>query len=335
MSAHSSKKSLYAALTANTGIAVAKFLGAAYTGSSAMVSEGIHSLVDTGNQLLLLHGMKVADKPADAEHQFGYGLQLYFYGFVVALGIFGLGAGVSFYEGYEKIMEPHPVTNAHINMIILAVSVLLEGWSLRIAFNGVKEEARRKGRGIVDTLRRHRDPAVFAIIYEETAAIAGLLTAFVGIGLSWMLDMPVLDGVTSIMIGVILSATAFGLGRRCKTLLTGQAADPAIEIRMRELLTAVPYVDGINEVRTMQFSPTDAVATASVDFDDDTRAGTLENLVSDIEETMIREFPELRRVTIEPQSARRHLRTLESIGEEPDALEPNDEDDEEERRDDA
>lgn len=334
MSAHSSKKSLYAALAANTGIAIAKFLGAAYTGSSAMVSEGIHSLVDTGNQLLLLHGMKVSDKPADAEHQFGYGLQLYFYGFVVALGIFGLGAGVSFYEGYEKIMEPHPIRDAHVNMIILAVSVLLEGWSLRIAFKGVKEEAKRKGRGIIETLRGHRDPAVFAIVYEESAAIAGLVTAFVGIGLSWWLDMPVLDGVTSILIGVILTATAFGLGKRCKTLLTGQAADPAIAERMRELLADVPCVDGINEIRTMQFSPTNAVATASVDFDDDTRAGTLENLVSDIEETMIREFPELRRVTIEPQSARRHLRTLETIGEDPDALEPEDDEEDEGRRED-
>jgi cation diffusion facilitator family transporter len=328
MSAHGSKTSLYAALAANTGIAVAKFLGAAYTGSAAMASEGIHSLVDTGNQILLLYGMKDAAKPADSEHNFGYGLRLYFWGFVVAVAVFSLGAGVAIVEGVKKTFHPEPMHNAFVNIGILVFAMVLEGWSLAIAFRGVRAEAAEKELSLLDTVRQHRDPTIFAVIYEETAALAGLSVALVGICLAILLDMPIIDGLTSIAIGLILALTAVGLGRRCYKLMTGQAADPEIIDRLREILARVKCIEVVNEIRSIHFGPNEIVILVSADFDDDTPAGTLEKIVSDVEEGIREEYPQIRRVYIEPQSTIRHAEALEDIGEEIDALEPEgDEDD--------
>lgn len=329
MSAHASKKALFAALAANAGIAVAKFCGAAYTGSSAMMSEGIHSLVDTGNQCLLLFGMKDAARPADASHPMGYGLRIWFWGFVVAMAVFALGSGVAIYEGVEKVHSPHPIENAWVNVIILLFAILLEGSSLAVALKEVAKEARKRGLGVFATIRRHRDPTIFAVIYEETAALAGLVAALIGISLAYALNMPVIDGWTSIIIGVILAITSLSLARQCYTLMTGQAADPAIEDRLREILEKIKPVDRVNEIRTMHFGPAEVLVLASVDFHDETRASGIEKIVSDVEEGLREEFPEVRRVYIECQSTDRHLEALEDIGEEPDALEREDEDEEE------
>ncbi|WP_420138561.1 cation diffusion facilitator family transporter [Sphingomonas sp.] len=327
MSAHASKATLFAALAANAGIAIAKFAGAAYTGSAAMASEGIHSLVDTGNQVLLLFGMKDASRPADASHPFGYGLRLYFWGFVVAMAVFALGSGVAIYEGAEKVAHPEPIHSAWVNVVILLVAILLEGSSLTVALRHVRQEARRRGLSMRDTLRRHRDPTVFAVVYEETAALAGLFAALIGIGLAVLLDMPVLDGWTSIIIGVILAITALSLARRCYVLMTGQAADPAIEDRLREILARVKPIEQVNEVRTMHFGPSEVLVLVSADFVDDTLAGTVERIVSDVEDGIRQEFAEVRRVYIEAQSSDRHRDALQGIGEDVDALERDEEDD--------
>ncbi|MEI5688695.1 MULTISPECIES: cation diffusion facilitator family transporter [Sphingomonas] len=324
MSAHASRHTLFAALAANAGIAIAKFCGAAYTGSSAMASEGIHSLVDTGNQVLLLFGMKDASRPADASHPFGYGLRLYFWGFVVAMAVFALGAGVAIYEGAEKVAHPEPIESAWVNVVILLIAILLEGSSLAVALRQVRSEAKRRALGMMETIRQHRDPTVFAVVYEETAALAGLFAALIGIGLAVLLDMPALDGWTSIAIGVILAFTALSLARRCYVLMTGQAADPAIEDRLREILGRVRPIEQVNEVRTMHFGPSEVLVLVSADFVDDTLAGTVERIVSDVEDGIREEFPEVRRVYIEAQSTHRHREALEDIGEEPDALERDD-----------
>lgn len=326
MTAHASRRTLLAALAANAGIAVAKFAGAAYTGSAAMTSEGIHSLVDTGNQVLLLWGMKDAARPADASHPFGYGLRLYFWGFVVAMAVFALGSGVAIYEGVEKVLQPHPIESAWVNCVILGVAIVLEGSSLAVAIREVRREAKRRGLGILTTIGQHRDPTIFAVVYEETAALAGLVTALMGIGLVVLLDMPSLDGWTSIAIGVILALTALTLMRQCYVLMTGQAADPAIEDRLRKILARVKPIEHVNEVRTMHFGPAEVLVLVSADFNDDTLAGTVERIVSDVEDGLREEFPEVRRVYIEAQSSARHAEALEEIGEVVDALDRDDED---------
>jgi cation diffusion facilitator family transporter len=331
MSAHASKRALYAALAANAGIAVAKFAGALWTGSSAMMSEGIHSLVDTGNQVLLLYGMKDAKRPADASHQFGYGLRIYFWGFVVAVAVFALGSGVAIYEGVEKVLEPHEIKDAWINYVILVFAMILEGSSLYIAVKEVRKEATRRGLGMLETLRRHRDPTIFAVVYEETAALAGLGAALFGLATSQILGMPVIDGLTSIAIGLILAFTSMTLARQCYTLMTGQAADPAIEVRLREILGRVKVIEHVNEVRTMHFGPNEVIVIVSADFVDSTSAGGVEKVVSDVGDGIQEEFPEVRRVYIEAQSRSRHLEDLQYIGEEEDALEPEGDEDEDQQ----
>lgn len=322
MSAHGSKKALFAALGANLVIAVAKFAGAAVTGSSAMLSEGVHSVVDTGNQVLLLHGMRDAAKPADRDHPLGYGLRIYFWGFVVAVSVFAMGSLVAIYEGVEKIREPHPIEHAWINALILMVSMGLEGWSLSIAIRDVRAYAREHGMGMMQAIRTHRDPTVFAVIYEETAALAGLGTALIGICLALLLDMPVLDGWTSVAIGLILAFTSITLAGQCRRLMTGSSADPEIEQWVRDILGRVKCVDGINEVRTLQLGPNDVVVLVSVDFDDDTPAGSIEKIVSDVGAGITKRFPLVRRVYIEPQSVEQHEEDLQEIGESPSALDP-------------
>lgn len=329
MSAHGNKTALFAAMGANIIIALAKFGGAVYTGSSAMLSEGIHSVVDVGNQCLLLFGMKDAARPADASHPMGYGLRIWFWGFVVAMAVFALGSGVAIYEGIEKVQAPHPLHNIRINIFILVAAIGLEGSSLAVALKQVAAEARKRGLTMFATIRRHRDPTIFAVVYEETAALAGLVAALIGISLAWALDMPVIDGWTSIVIGVILAVTSLSLARQCYTLMTGQAADPAIEDRLREILSRIKPVDHINEVRTMHFGPSEVLVLVSLDFHDDTKASGIEKITSDVEEGLREEFPEVRRVYIECQATDRHLEALEDIGEEPDALDRDDEDEDE------
>ncbi|WP_206240224.1 cation diffusion facilitator family transporter [Novosphingobium terrae] len=311
---------MFAALGANAGIAIAKFCGAAFTGSSAMASEGIHSLVDTGNQFLLLYGMKEASRPADAPHPFGYGLRLYFWGFVVALAIFALGSGITIHEGIGKVQRPTPIEHAWVNLIILCVSIALEGYSLSVALKEVRQEAREHGWDILQALRSHRDPTVFAVVYEDTAAIAGLLVALVGTILTVWLDQPAIDGWTSIAIGIILALAAISLAKRCYTLLTGQAADPAIEGRLREILGEFDVIDRVNEVRTMHFGPEEVLLIVSADFHDNTRASSVKRIVSDVEDRLRDEFSDVRRVYIEAQSIDRHLEALDEIGEDADAL---------------
>ena len=320
MATQTSKTTLLAALGANTGIAIAKFCGAAYTGSSAMASEGIHSLVDTGNQILLLFGLKDASRPADAPHPFGYGLRLYFWGFVVSVAIFALGSGLSIHEGLEKIGHPTPISHAWVNLVILVVSTLLEGTSLLVAIRAVQKEARNRALGFMETLRTHRDPTLFAVVYEDTAAIAGLLVALAGTVLAYTLNMPVIDGWTSIVIGLILAVAAISLARRCYTLLTGQAADPAIEERLRGILAGIEVIDHVNEVRTMHFGPSDVLLIVSADFRDDTPAGVVKRIVAQVDDRMRDEFEDVRRVYIEAQSIQSHLEVLDDIGEDADAL---------------
>ena len=248
MAGHSSKKVIYAALAGNSLIAVTKFTAAAYTGSSAMLSEAIHSAVDTGNQGLLLYGLKRASRPADERHPFGYGQEIYFWAFVVAILIFAVGAGVSIYEGILKIIEPHPITNAYINYIVLGVAIVFESGALYVA---VKEFDKVRGRaGYLKAVQVSKDPSLFTVLLEDTAALAGLVFAMVGIALSQALDQPVWDGIASVAIGCVLALAAFVLAYETKALLIGEAADPKVVEDIRAIVTEDKRVAGVNEILT-------------------------------------------------------------------------------------
>lgn len=295
-----SLKVVFAALVGNFTIAVTKFAAAAYTGSSAMLSEGVHSLVDTGNQALMLLGITRSKKPADAQHPFGYGMELYFWAFVVALLLFSLGAGVSIYEGILKIRNPHPMTSPGVNYIVLGAAFLIEMWAWTVAFNEFKEGIGRAG--FWQATRTSKNPAVFTVLFEDTAALLGLLVAFVAIAASQILEMPVLDGVGSLIIGLILALTAIILVIECKALLIGEAASPAIIKGIRKLANEQPEVLGINELRTMHLGPEDVLLALSLDFKNNLNAGQVEATVSHLEKQIKERYQEIRRVFIEIQS---------------------------------
>lgn len=300
-----SKKVIYAAFFGNLLIAATKFFAAAFTGSSAMLSEAIHSLVDTGNQLLLLYGLRRAGKPADSQHPFGYGMELYFWTFVVAIIIFGLGAGVSVFEGISKIGAPHPVTDISVNFIVLGLAGLFEAAAWTVAYREFNRS--RGGRGLIEAIRRSKDPAIFTVLFEDTAAMLGLIVAFIGIWLAEALNMPILDGVASIAIGAILAVTAALLAYECKGLLIGEGASAATVDGVRALVSTSGGINAINEVLTMHMGPEDILLTLSVDFSGDLDSDEVEASISDMESRIKETYPEIKRIFIEAQSIGGHL----------------------------
>jgi len=312
MAGHASKIVIYAAL------AVTKFAAAAFTGSAAMMSEAIHSAVDTGNQLLLLHGLRRAARPATPQHPFGHGLQLYFWTFVVAILIFGLGAGLSVLEGIDRIRSPHPVADAWVNYLVLGVAILFESIVWVVAF---REFRKSKGkRGFFEAVRRSKDPTVFTVLFEDTAALLGLITALVGIALGQAWDLPVLDGVGSLVIGLILAVTAAFLAFECQRLLTGEGVDPEVQADIRRIAMSEPGVVRLNEALTMHFGPQDVLVALSLDFDDAIQAGRVEGTVTSIERRIKAAHPEVTRVFVEAQSFDAHRRFRQS--DDPDSAGP-------------
>ena len=233
--AGSSKKVIYEALVGNGLIAITTFIASAFTGSSAMMSEGIHSLVDTGNQVLLLLGLKKAQKPADKNYPFGHGKEIYFWSFVVAIMIFAVGAGISIYEGIHSLIDPHPVQNPLINYIVLGLAMIFEGFAWYFAW---KEFDKASGdRGYYETVRKEKNPTIFVVLFEDSAALLGLLVAFIGIALGQWTGLYMFDGIASIIIGIILGITAAWLAYETKGLLIGESADPKIV----ESITGMAY----------------------------------------------------------------------------------------------
>lgn len=309
MASPTSRTVIYAALAGNLAIAVMKFSAAAYTGSSAMVSEAIHSLVDTGNQGLLLHGLKRAEKPADETHPFGYGRELYFWAFVVAILIFAVGAGISFYEGLSKIAEPHPVESPYVNYIVLALAMIFEAFAWMTAFRAF--QAGRRGRGYFQAVHESKDPTIFTVLFEDTAAMLGLVAAFVGIALGQVLGIPELDGVASLAIGVILAATAALLAYECKGLLIGEAADSTLVAAARRVVAAESGVIAVNELLTLHFGPRDVLLVLSLDFHDRLSSVEVEKAISGLEARLKSDHPEISRVFIEAQSRQGHKAALQ------------------------
>lgn len=304
MAAGSSRTVIYAALVGNGLIAVTKFFAASITGSSAMLSEGIHSLVDTGNQVLLLYGLKQSAKPADEEHPFGYGAELYFWAFVVAILIFAVGSGISIYEGIQKVLHPHPIESVFINFIVLGLALIFEGVAWYIAFQSF--QTTRGKRGFVEAVRQSKDPTVFTVLFEDSAAMLGLVVAGIGIACAYYLDLPWLDGVASIVIGLILAVTAVVLAIETKGLLIGEAAAPELVSDIKAIVEATPTVDMLNEIRSLHRGPNDVLLALSIDFEDNLPAGKVEAAIYQMEIAIKQRFPVVRRLFIEVQSKEHH-----------------------------
>jgi len=295
----SSTKVIIAALIGNTLIAVTKFIAATFTGSSAMLSEGIHSLVDTGNQVLLLYGMKAARKPADQYFPFGYGKEIYFWSFVVAILIFAVGAGVSFYEGIHRLSNPEPVENIMINYIVLGFAMLFEGGAWYFAF---REFSAIKGKhGYIDAVRRGKDPSMFVVLFEDSAAMLGLVVAFVATLLSHTTGLVIFDAIASMVIGLILGGTAIWLAYETKGLLIGESANNQVVDGIRAIASDTPEVEYFNEVLTMHMGPDFILVTISVDFVDGIDADTVERTIADIDRRIKQVYPQVKRVFIEAE----------------------------------
>jgi cation diffusion facilitator family transporter len=295
-----SRTVIYAALIGNLLIAVTKFAAAAWTGSSAMLSEGVHSLVDTGNGLLLLYGLRRAARPPDLTHPFGHGRELYFWSFIVALLVFALGAGVSFYEGVRHILAPRHATSLGVNYAVLGLSMLFEGYSWRVA---LKEFRTAKGSlGYLAAVRQSKDPSVFTVLFEDTAALLGLFIAFIGITAAAVFDMPELDGVASIAIALVLGATATLLARESKALLMGEAALPHVQ---EEILSAVrgdPDVERVNGMTTVHLGPDQIVVALSLEFRDARTTSQIEACVERIEARLRETRSDIASVFVKPQT---------------------------------
>ena len=305
-----SRKVIYAALAGNSLIAVTKFGAAFFTGSSAMLSEAVHSVVDTGNQVLLLHGVKRASKPADAMHPFGYGMELYFWTFVVAILIFAGGAAVSIYEGVHKLSNPSAVTDPTVNYIVLAVALVFEAFAWTIAY---REFRRLQGdRGFFDEVRRSKDPTVFTVLFEDTAAMLGLFVALVGIMAADATGDTAYDAYASIGIGAILAGTAVLLAYESKGLLIGEGAHPEVVHGIERILAADTRIAHANEVLTLHFGPADVLLNLSIDFGGDVDADTLEAAISELETRIKQDYPQITRVFIEAQSRGGHQRALDA-----------------------
>ncbi len=307
--ASGSKKVIYAAMIGNGLIAIAKFVGSFLTGSSAMLSEGIHSVVDTGNQGLLLYGLARAKRPADEKHPFGYASEIYFWAFIVAILIFSIGSGISIYEGIQKVLHPHPVADPSINYVILGLAMIFEGFAWYIAY---KEFAQVKGnKGLFEAVRDSKDPTVFTVLFEDTAAMLGLIVAFIGIWISVTFAMPWMDGAASIMIGIILAGTAILLAIETKGLLIGEAAAPEIVDDIRKLIDEQPAILALNEIRTLHRGPNDVLLALSLDYDDEVPAGMVERVNTDLEKEIKARYPVVKRLFLEVQSADSHAEEVE------------------------
>lgn len=300
--AQESKAVIYAALAGNFTIAVTKFIAAAFTGSSAMLSEGVHSVVDTGNQGLLLLGLHRAKRPPSPEYPFGHGKEVYFWSFVVALLIFAVGAGVSIYEGVIHILHPTEMKSPLINYIVLGLAILFEGASWAFALHSFRKT---KGKwSYVEAVQRAKDPSTFVVVFEDSAALLGLLVALGGVALSQWTQNPVFDGISSVIIGLLLGGTAVWLAIETKGLLIGESANRGVVDSIRRLADDPQDVEKVNEVLTMHMGPDYILVILSVRFTRGTPAERIEAVIAQLDHRIKSEHEKVRRVFIEAEAHR-------------------------------
>jgi cation diffusion facilitator family transporter len=298
MASSGTNKVVVAALAFNGLIGLSKFVAAAVTGSAAMFSEALHSTADTANQGLLLLGIRRARRPPDARHPFGYIKELYFWSFVVAVLLFSMGAAVSVYEGAQKLLRPHPLESPMVNYAVLGVALIFElaSWTIALrAFN-----AGRGQEDAIQALRRSKDPALFTVLLEDSAAIVGIFIAFIGILATDFLGWIKADAIASICIGLMLAWVAAFMSRETKSLLIGEAASPKVVEGVRQLIEAEAKATGairrVHTIRTMHLGPDDILLTVRIDFEDSVSAARVEHIVGELEQTIRQRYPEIRRL---------------------------------------
>jgi cation diffusion facilitator family transporter len=296
----SAKKTIYAAMGANFAIAVTKFIAASITGSSAMLSEGIHSVVDTGNELLLLLGIRLSKKPADDSHPFGYGQELYFWTLIVALFIFAIGGGMSIYEGIDHLRHPEPLSDPFWNYLVLGLAVIFEGYSWSVALQAFL--ANTNEANFWTAIRASKDPTIFTILFEDTAALMGLWVAFMGVLSGHLLNNVYLDGVASIVIGIILSTVALLLAAKSKGLLIGEGANSETIASIKQIANADPAVEKIIKVLTLHFGPQEILLNLEIEFVEDLATEELAIAVERLETAISSKHSEVQNIFIEAKS---------------------------------
>jgi cation diffusion facilitator family transporter len=291
---------VWAALAGNILVALAKFVAAALSGSAAMLSEAVHSLVDSLNELLLLYGIARSKRPADRLHPLGYGREVYFWSFVVALLIFALGAGVSLYQGISRVLHPQALERPGVIFGVLAVALAFEGASWWV---GVREFRAATGNlGWWEAFRRSKDPPAFIVVFEDTAALLGILVAAGGAAVALATGDARWDGVASLVIGAILAGVAALLARESKELLIGERADPVLSDAIMRIVAGLPGVCSANSILTVQLAPRTVVVILSLDFFDNLRAPDIERAVVELETQIRQAHPEVSALFVKPQS---------------------------------
>lgn len=306
-----SRKVLYAALVGDLLIAVLKFAAAGFTRSSAMLSEGVHSLVDSTNELLLLYGTHRANKPPDSNHPFGHGRELYFWSFIVALLVLGLGAGVALYEGITHLLNPEPMKRVLMNYVVLAGSFLCESASWWVAFKTFRET--KGDQGYFAAFLASKDPSTFIVLFEDSAAMLGLVIAGIGIALAQALNAPRIDGIASIAIGLLLAVSSILLARETKGLLIGEAAHPRVRDSILRIARNDPDVCGVNGVLTVQMGPNQVLAALSAEFKDGLDTGEIEHCVARLETAIKGAHPDVRTLFVKPQTGETWRRQLANL----------------------
>jgi cation diffusion facilitator family transporter len=293
--------------TANLAIAVAKTVGGLLSGSSAMLAEAAHSVADTLNQVFLLTALKRSKKPADAQHPFGHGMERYFWSLLAAVGIFVLGAGFSIFEGVRAILEPEQeLTSLLVTYGVLGISFILEGISWLRVFRQLRREGTRRQRSTLEHVRKSPDPTTKTVVFEDTAALIGLVLAALGVTLHKLTGEGFWDAAASIAIGILLVGVAYALGRENKSTLIGQAVTEETRAGIRAVIAQSPGVNEVVDLMTLQLGPDDVLVTARVDMDDSARGDTLERYADGVESRLRTQFPEVRHVFLDPTSPRGH-----------------------------
>ena len=296
-----SKLSIVAAIAANLAIAVTKFTAAAITGSSAMVSEAIHSVIDTGNDGLILLGLHMSQRPPDEMHPFGHGKDLYFWTLIVAVMIFAVGGGMSVYEGIMHLAHPHPIRDPTWNYVVLGIAAIFEGSSLTIAFRQFRK-VQRDDESLFEAIAASKDPSLFTVLFEDSAALLGLLAAFLGVFLGYTFGNPYFDGGASIVIGLILAVVAVALAYQSRGLLVGEGAEPRMLESIRRLAEADPGVIRVRNPLTMYFGPHTVLLTMDVQFRHGLSATEVESTVDRLERSIRDKHPDIKQIFLEAES---------------------------------
>ena len=292
---------IYAAMAANLGIALAKLAAAFLTRSSAMLSEGIHSLADTGNQGLMLLGNHLSKKPADRSHPFGYGMEVYFWSLIVALILFGIGGGLSAYEGITHLQNPPELENPTWNYVVLGIAAILEGTSFTIAVRKLLAQ-RNEGENIFQAVHTSKNPEIFLVVFEDSAALVGILIAFLAVLLGHLLNSPYLDGIGSLLIGVVLGIVAIFLAYETRLLLLGEGAEQPMVVTICRIIKNDRDVLGVARPMTMYFGPHHVLLNIAIHFKEDVSASDLVRIVDRLESKVRNAYPIVRQIYIEAES---------------------------------